>query len=491
MKIAAMDYGASSGRLILCDYDGGMLSLSEAHRFSNAPVMMGGELFWDFCNLLTQLTESLKKAAKAGGIVSLGIDTWGVDFGLLDADGKLMQMPYCYRGPHTAGMMEEVFSILPKRQIYDKTGIQFMRINSLYQLCGIAKNRPALLSRAKHLLMIPDLLTYYITGTLLTEYSIVSTTQMYNPVAKDWDYGMLERLGLPSGILGKVTKSGTLAGNLDAFTAKETGVQCKVVSVAGHDTASAFLAVPRIKDEHSMYISSGTWSLVGVETPLPIIGDTTYALDFTNEGAYGGGIRLLKNVMGLWIIQQYKAELDELGVNLSWTELITKAQAASPFAAFIDPDDESFIEPGAMTPRIDAYCGKTGQKKPEGIAQYARLIFESLGMKYKYCFEGLEKITGKSFDTIHIMGGGCQNSLLNQFTADACGAPVLAGPAEATAMGNALAQLIALGELAGLDDAREVVRRSSDCMAFEPQNFSEWQDAYGIFLHVTGLKPVK
>jgi len=487
MKLAAMDYGASSGRLMLCDYTGKTLSLKEMHRFPNAPVSMGGELFWDFCNLLSQLKEGLKKTSKEGGVESLGIDTWGIDFGLLDADGKLMQMPYCYRGPHTEGMMEAVFNVIPRRELFNRSGIQMLRINSLFQLCGIQKKRPALLERAKHFVMISDLLLYYVSGALCTEYSMVSTSQLYSPLKREWDYETVRALGLPADIFGKVTPSGRIAGELDAATVKETGVSCNVVSVASHDTASAVLAAPAERDGHSMYISSGTWSLVGVETPEPIIDDTVYAYNFSNEGAFDGGIRLLKNVMGLWILQQLKAEWDEAGLNLNWPELVARAQAAEPFKFIMDPDDERFIEPGAMTPRIDAYCAQTGQKKPGGIGEYARTVFESLALKYKYCFEALKAITHKPIDTVHIIGGGCQNELLNQFTANATGAAVLAGPSEATAAGNALAQLIALGELSGTDDARQLIRNSFETKAFEPEDSAHWDEAYGRFLKTCGL----
>jgi rhamnulokinase len=488
MKIAAMDYGASNGRMMLCDYSDGKLSLKEMHRFPNAPVYMGGELFWDFLNLLSQLKEGLKKASREGEIASLGIDTWGVDFGLLDADGRLMQMPYCYRGPHTEGMTEAVFSAVPRREVFDRTGVQIMRINTLYQLYGIKERRPALLDRAKRLVMISDLLLYYVSGALMTEYSMVSTSQIYNPVKKDWDRELIRKLGLPDGIFSKVTHSGQIAGQLDKYTAKETGVQCKVVSVASHDTGSAVLAVPAVKGGNSMYISSGTWSLVGVESPVPVINDTIYNLNFSNEGAFDGGIRLLKNVMGLWILQQLKGEWDEAGNSMNWNQIVEKAKAEEPFKFMIDPDDDSFIEPGAMTPRIDAYCKKTRQACPDGIGAYARTVFESLAMKYKYCHEGLKQITGKPIDTIHIIGGGCQNELLNQFTADATGATVLAGPSEATAAGNALAQLIAMGELSGTEEARQVVRQSFDCKAYEPAGTGRWNDAYGRFLRICGLE---
>lgn len=475
MRAAAMDYGASSGRCMLAEYDGERLTLKEMHRFTNAPMTKQGELYWDTPWLYQQLIDGLTKCRAQGQVDSIAIDTWGVDFALLDSEGGLAGTPFCYRSPHTDGIPEEAFAIMPKREIYRRTGIQIMKINTLYQLMAIQKYRPELLDKARHFLTIPDLLAYWLSGEKGCEYSMATTTQMLDPFTKMWDRELILAMGLPERIFGAMRQPGTVLGqtHLSLFNR-----QIPVITAAQHDTASAIFAIP-YESEGAMFISSGTWSLAGVETDEPVINDRAYELELTNEGGYGGRTTLLQNITGLWILQQLKAEWEQEGKRLSWDDIIQAAKESKPFTCFIDANDDSFIFPGPMAGRIAQYCIRTGQDAPHGLGETARAVMESLALKYRQVHEGLTDVTGKKIGTIQIIGGGCQNTLLNQFTANATGATVVAGPVEATAMGNALAQFIALGEIAGIDEAKDVIKRSYTCTYYIPRDRALWDEAYG------------
>lgn len=489
MKTLAFDFGASSGRAILSKFDGDKISLHEIHRFSNDPVMFTGTLYWDVLRLMNEMKTALIccKQEGHGDLKSVASDTWGVDFGLLDKNGSLISNPVHYRDTRTDGMQEEAAKIIPDRAFYESTGIQFMKLNTVYQLMSMGRTQPELLELADKLLFMPDLFNYYLTGEKLCEYSIASTSQMMDARKKDWDRALLQKLGINVGLLGDIVPSGTLAGSLSKQMCQGTGLKdVQVIAVGGHDTASAVLAVPAMK-EHFAYISSGTWSLLGTECPDPVINDTTFGLNYTNEGGFGGRIRLLKNIMGLWILQESKRQWELETGPVPFDLLDAEAEKAEPFYAFIDPDDGLFYEPGDMPSRIQQYCKNSGQRIPETKGQITRCIMESLAMKYRYAFTALEKIRGVEFDSLHIVGGGCKNTILLRFTASALGKPVIAGPVEATAAGNVAGQLICLGELKDIAQAREMILRSFEPKIIEPSRTREWDAAYETFLNVTGV----
>lgn len=487
MKTLAFDFGASSGRAILSKYDGDKITLHELHRFPNDPVMFNGTLYWDVLRLMNEMKTALICCKKEGhgDLTSVASDTWGVDFGLLDKNGMLLSNPVHYRDTRTDGMQEEAAKIIPDRTFYQSTGIQFMKLNTVYQLMAMGKTQPELLELADTLLFMPDLFNYYLSGEKLCEYSIASTSQMMDARKKEWDFDLLKKLSIKTELLGKIVPSGTPAGQLTDQMCQGTGLSnVKVIATAGHDTASAVLAVPA-KKKHFAYISSGTWSLLGTESLNPVINDETFGLNYTNEGGFGGRIRLLKNIMGLWILQESKRQWELEEGPIHFDVLDAEAEGAQPFYAFIDPDDGRFYEPGNMPYRIKQYCKETGQKVPETKGQITRCIMESLAMKYRYAFTALEKICGVDFDRLHVVGGGCKNTILLRFTASALGKPVVAGPVEATAAGNTAGQLISLGELKDIEQAREMIQRSFEPKTIEPSRTEEWDAAYGTFLKVT------
>lgn len=484
LNMLAFDYGASSGRAIVGIYDGHRLRLEELHRFANEPVLIGGSLNWDILRLFHEMKQGIHKCTKSqySEIASIGIDTWGVDFGLLDDAGRLLGNPYHYRDAQTQGIVEKAFEIVPSTQIYEKTGIQFLEINSLIQLLAMKLNNVSILDKAETLLFAPDLLRYFLTGEKSTEYTIASTSQMLDANSGDWALDLIERFDIPTKILTQIVDAGTIAGKLTQAVAGELGTgRIPVVAVAGHDTASAVVSVPVQEDKYA-YLSSGTWSLLGVELPSPIINEGSFRLNYTNEGGFGRKIRLLKNIMGLWIYQECRREWDRSGEAMSFDELEAGASGAAPFAALIDPDDISFMRPGNMVTKIRDFCVGTGQKAPETKAEIARCILESLALKYRTAIEGLEGILGYRLPVLHIVGGGCKNTMLSQFTANAIGRPVIVGPVEATATGNIISQLIALGELAGLSEGRELVRRSFPVVEYSPSEAAAWDNAYDYFL---------
>jgi len=484
LKLLAFDYGASSGRAILGKYDGERLLLEEIHRFANDPVMVSSTFHWDILRLFHEMKQGIAKCNMAGNsdFSSIGVDTWGVDFGLLGQSGELLGNPVHYRDERNNGMMEEAFKVVPKNEIYQKTGTQFMQINTLYQLLAMKRADSPILEKAKTLLLTPDLFNYFLTGEKTSEFSIASTTQMLDWNTMGWAGDILDRLGIPKGILTEIIHAGSIMGNISTRVCEELriGRRVPVVAVAEHDTASAVMAVPST-DRPYAYLSSGTWSLLGVELPKPVISDKTYALNFTNEGGYGKTARLLKNIMGLWIYQECKRTWDKEGESLSFDQLEEEGMNAEPFAAFIDPDDEPFLTPGNMPGKIQEFCIRTGQKAPETKSAIVRCVMESLAMKYRKTLEALEEIAEFRIPVLHIVGGGCRNEILCRFTADAIGRPVIAGPVEATAIGNLICQLLALGEIRNLDEARRMVKRSFPTTEYMPNNQKDWEDAYSRF----------
>lgn len=488
MNVLAFDYGASSGRAMLGKFDGVKLDIREIHRFPNEPVMVGDSLYWDILRLFHEMKQGIHKCANIGGeeISSIGIDTWGVDFGLLDASGRLLGNPYHYRDTNTRGMIEEACRIVPREEIYGQTGIQFLMFNTLFQLLSMKINKSPLLEKAEAMLFIPDLLRFFLTGEKSGEYTIASTSQMLDARSGEWAWAILDKLGIPKSILPEIIDAGTITGRITAKLAGELGIGAvPVVAVAEHDTGSAVVSVPANTQRYA-YLSSGTWSLLGTELPAPAINDTTYALDFTNEGGFGRTTRLLKNIMGLWIYQECKRAWDRAGEAMSFDELEEGALRSEPFMAFIDPDDLSFYHPGNMVEKIQDYCRSTNQKIPVTKPQIVRLIMESLAMKYRKVIEDLEKITGYSIPVLHIVGGGCKNVMLSRFTANAIGRPVIAGPVEATAAGNIIVQLIALGEVKHLSEGRMIIKNSFPITEYVPADCEKWDAAYERFRKIIG-----
>ncbi len=493
IRMVAVDIGAESGRVVLGAFDGQCLSVQEAHRFPNVPVQVRNTLYWDILRLFQEVKEGLARAARLGGgaIASVGVDTWGVDFVLLDRKGQLLGNPVHYRDRRTEGMMEAVFRRVPPEEIYARTGIQFMPINTLYQLFSMVAREDPQLEIAQTFLTIPDLIHYWLSGTAVCEFTNATTTQCYDPIRKDWARDLLERLGIPTHFFPEIRPPGTLLGQILPEVAEETGLaQAQIVAPASHDTGSAVAAVP-FQHPDAAYISSGTWSLVGVETREPVINEEARAYNFTNEGGVAGTFRLLKNVMGLWLLQECRRTwARQAGVSLTsqsaweYDALVRRAEAAPPLRSLIDPDDPRFLPPGDMPARIQAFCRETGQPVPEDPGEIVRCILESLALKYRWVIERLERLRGRSIPAIHIVGGGSRNALLCQWTADATGCPVVAGPAEATAIGNLMVQAMALGHVGGLEEAREVIRRSFSPAVYTPHpgSMSLWADAYDRFV---------
>lgn len=488
-KLVALDLGAESGRAVVGLLREDRLTLAEVHRFPNGPIRIpagagGDPLYWDILRLWSEIKRGLTLCAqKHCEIASLGVDTWGVDFALLDANDELLGNPRHYRDSRTEGMLEAAFLRVPRPEIFERTGIQFMRLNSLYQLLAMKLAHSSQLEAARTFLTIPDLFNFWLTGRKVNEFTNATTTQCYDPRTRDWAKPMLQQLGLPTAIFGELIAPGTPLGELLPSLAEECGVRTQVVAPACHDTGSAAVAVPA-SDDSFVYLSSGTWSLMGIEVKEPIINAQTLALNFTNEGGVCGTIRLLKNIMGLWLVQECRRAWIRAGRDFSYDELSRLAAQAPPLVSLIDPDDATFIAPADMPAAIAAFCHRTNQPVPDSPGALVRCALESLAMKYRWVLERLDELAGRRHKAIHIVGGGSQNCLLNQFTADACGRRVMAGPVEATAIGNVLMQALALGFVASLSEARAVVRRSFDVTTIEPTLSSNWDDAYGRWLEL-------
>jgi len=473
----AVDLGAESGRVMLATCTQDSLEIEELHRFPNGPIEQDESLRWDFAGLMTQIKVGLKKAFALGKtITSIGVDTWGVDFALLDANGKLLENPYHYRDPRNNGMIEAASDLLPHDQIYANTGIQFMVINSVYQLLATKQQRPELLGKAAHLLFIPNLVMYELCGEIQAEYTIASTSQMMDMNTSQWSDTVLTSLGLPKQILPPIVHPGTTAGFLKADLAKELGgPSVPIVSVGTHDTASAVAAVPVTHDKTWAYLSSGTWSLMGIEAAQPVINDMTYQMDYTNEGGVGQTIRVLKNIMGLWLVQECKRHWASEGDDLDYTQITQLASQAKAFTGVLNTDYADFMAPKQMPQKINQYLKATGQSEITDKGQMVRVILESLANKYTEVIESLEALSGKPIDVLHIVGGGIQNELLNQLTADATGKHVITGPIEATVIGNVLVQALAQGQISSLSEGRALVAKSFAGKEFKPGPAEPWQ----------------
>ncbi len=484
-QFLAFDLGAESGRAVVGHFDGEQLSLEVIHRFPNGPVRIGDSLYWDVLRLWSEIKQGLSIGAKKyPDLVSVGLDTWGVDFALLDRNDELLGNPYHYRDCRTNGMMEWTFERLSRQKIFEQTGIQFIQLNSLFQLMALVKADDPALKIAHTFLNIPDLLNFWLTGHKANEFSIATTTQCYNPHTDDWAWDMLERLGIPTEMFGPIVPCGTVLGNLLPSLTEETGAPAlPVVAVATHDTGSAVAAVPATGRDY-IYLSSGTWSLMGIEASEPIISEATLAYNLTNEGGVGHTFRVLKNIMGLWLVQECRREWERLGDSYTYDELTQMAAAAPAFGPLVLVDDARFLPPGDMAERIQDFCRETGQSVPQSRGEILRCALESLALEYRYVAESLDRLAGKPLPTIHIIGGGSQNRLLNQFAADATGRTVVAGPVEATAIGNVLVQMMATGHITSLAQGRQIVARSFGVERFEPQDTAAWDEAYQRYLEL-------
>jgi rhamnulokinase len=480
----AVDLGASAGRVVLGRWDGARFDLEELHRFRNGPVEVLGHLYWDVLYLWQEIKIGLATFREHWGasLAGLGVDTWGVDFALLDRAGRLMGTPYHYRDPRTNGVPEKLFSRVARHEIFEETGIQFMQFNTLFQLFSMVDSADPMLDGARTLLMMPDLFHYWLTGSVASEYTIASTSQMLPGRERRWATGLLARLGIPTGILPPLVPPGTILDNLrpEILAQSGLGAPVPVIATGSHDTADAVAAIPDL-DESSAYISSGTWSLVGVEVEEPVITEEALAWNFTNEGGVDGKIRLLKNVAGLWLLQESRRQWRREGRDLSWDELLQLASGATPFQSLVDPDAGAFLNPGDMPAAIRDFCRATGQPEPVDVGSVVRCCLESLALKYRWVMEALETVIGRRLRVIRIVGGGSRNRLLCQFTADACQRSVVAGPVEATALGNLMVQAIATGRLADVSAGRAAIAASVERERFEPRSRDDWEQAYRRF----------
>ncbi len=488
----AIDIGASSGRHVAGRFNGQTLSLSEIYRFENGPIRAAGHLYWNLLAQWQDICRGLRAAsqAKLGEIASVGVDTWGVDFGLLGRGGELLGNPVAYRDSRTDGLMEEAFKLVPRQEIFARTGLQFMQFNTLYQLWAMRRVGSPLLDVAESLLMMPDLFHWLLTGVRSNEMTNATTTQFYDPQARRWSSELLTQFDLPAHILGPLSSPGTKLGPLLREVAEQSGLTgVQVVLPGTHDTASAVAAVPAASPPSAQptwcYISSGTWSLMGAEVPEPVINDKCQALNFTNEGGIGGTTRLLKNIAGLWLVQECRRIWNQEGKNLSWDDLTRMSAKSPPLVSLIDPDDSAFLAPQDMPQAIRDYCRRTGQVVPESEGAVIRCALESLALRYRQVLLCLEELTGGRIETIHIVGGGTQNRELCQATADACQRLVLAGPVEATAIGNVMVQAIADGQLSSIAEARKVVAASFPPDRYEPRDTAAWDEAFGRFHQLT------
>ena len=483
-RVLAFDFGASSGRAIIGCFDGDKITLEEVHRFSNDPVSVGGTVYWDVLRLFYEIKQGIIKAKIAGGFDSIGIDTWGVDFGLIDSEGKLMENPVHYRDARTVGLVDEAFKTMPKEKLYGITGIQFMELNTLFQLISLKKYRPWMLERADKMLFMPDLFGYMLTGKMCAEYSIASTSQLIDLDNRTWSKEILDAFGIKESIFAPLVQPGTVLGELSKEVCEECGVDpVPVISVCGHDTQSAITSVP-CEDGDFAFLSSGTWSLFGTELDKPIVNETSMNINITNEGGFDGSTGFLKNIIGLWLIQESRRQWKREGKEYSYADLEKLALAAEPFKCFIDPDAPEFVPHGNIPERVREFCRKTGQYVPETVGEIMRCIYESLAMKYRLTFEKLRECTERDYPVIHVIGGGTKDGLLCQMTASSCDRTVKAGPIEATVMGNVAVQLMSDGSVENIGQARKIVADSSELKTFEPNDTDKWAMAYEDFLKI-------
>ena len=477
----AIDLGAESGRTIVGSLDGNKLTLNETHRFPNRPVRLNDGLHWDILRLWSDIKEGI---GKSKAIESVGLDTWAIDFALLDKKNSLLSNPFHYRDVRTDGMLDEAFKRLSRAEIFSNTGIQFMQINTLYQLMAMSLQKSPLLGIAKTFVTIPDLFNFWLSGELANEFTNATTTQCFDPRTRTWSTKILDAFGIPAYLFQPTTDSGTQIGTLLPSLTEEMNVSAiPVILPACHDTGSAVVAVPAM-NENFVWLSSGTWSIMGAEVREPCLTEKALEYNFTNEGGVFGTWRLSKNIMGLWLAQECRREWSRQGEEISFDALTQAAAESEAFLSVIDPDDGLFLPPGDMPSRIQKFCADTGQRIPQTKGQIIRVVLESIALKYRFVLERLEELSGKRLDPFHIIGGGTQNRLLNQFTANATKRTVIAGPVEATAIGNILMQAIGMKHLYSLAEAREVVRRSFESEIYEPMQPNEWDEAYARFLRV-------
>lgn len=487
LNLLGFDFGASSGRAMLGTLTDGVLRLTEIHRFSNDPVLINGRFLWDVQRFFFEMKTALNKCAKQDiALDAIGIDTWGVDYGLLSKNGQLVGIPVHYRDERTVGAIQRTCEKIPKEEIFASTGLAFMEFNTLYQLVAMQEQQDPQLKIADKMLLMPDLLAYFLTGEMGTEYTIASTSQLVDAHTRDWAWDLIEKLDLDKKLFTPIQPAGSLRGYLLEQIARETGVgRVPVIAVASHDTASAVAAVPAQSGSFA-YLSSGTWSLLGAEIREPLCAPSVMAANYTNEGGIDGTIRLLRNIMGMWIVNECKREWDRRNDAVDYAGLVAMAEKAEPFFAFIDVDDQLFNPPGDMPARIQSYCRNTGQQVPQSRGQICRVVYESLALKYRWGVERLEQdMLKKPVEVLHIVGGGAKNEMLNQFTANALNRPVITGPTEGTVIGNLLVQAMGLGEIANLAELREIVKRSFPTKDYLPgADTAAWDEAYRRFLKV-------
>lgn len=484
-RVLAFDFGASSGRAIVGTLEDGIIKMEEVHRFSNDPVIVLDTMYWDTLRQFYEIKQGMIKANLSGGFESIGIDTWGVDFGLLDSHGELLQSAVHYRDERTKGMVEESKKVIDPEQFYEITGIQFMELNTAFQLFALSKNKPWLLEQADKMLLTPDLFHYFLTGKLQAEYSMATTTQMLDARTKKWSEKVIDSLGIPKKILPPIRETGSVVGNLKDSICEELGIpNATVIAVASHDTQSAVVAVPT-KEEDFIFISCGTWSLFGTELQEPVINEESKRLNVTNEGGYGGKTTFLKNIIGLWLVQESRRQWQREGSDYSFGQLEEMASKVEPLNCFIDPDAPEFVPAGNIPKRIQKFCERTNQYIPKTVGEIVCCINQSLAMKYRYALEQIETCVNKNYDSIHMIGGGIQSKLLCQMTANASGRIVKAGPVEATALGNIAVQFITLGEIKDIKEARQIIKHSEINLEYLPKNKEIWEEAYKKFLTIS------
>ncbi len=488
-SVIVCDIGGSSARVFDASYKGGLLSLRGLHRFANKPICVGGSLYWDIFALYDGLKQGIAAAGQEA--LSLGIDSMSNDFVLFDKTGTLIEPPHTYRDARTVGMLEEMDKHISRDELYLRTGLQFNRMNSLYQWLSLVRQRPEILDVADSLLFIPDALMFFLSGEMVTEYTLASVSQGYNPTSGSWDTALLNSIGFPSRVLKTIVQPGNRVGRLSRRVCNEISAGALALTTVGeHDTASAVAAVPS-RAPRFAYISSGTWSIVGTETAGPLINERSRRHGLANEGGVCGRIRLLKNVMGLWILQECRRYWQERGADYSYAALVELAARSSWEKSLFDPDDELFYQPGPMPERIAEVMQSRGKQAPREAGDVVRCVLLSLACKYRYVLECIEYACGYELPVIHIVGGGSANALLNQLTANITGKPVYAGPSEATALGNAMLQFMSLGEFASLDEARSAVIRSVELREFLPEGTDKWRDLYETYRREIGLLAVE
>ena len=487
MASVAVDLGATSGRVVLGEYAGNGIEMTEVHRFPNEIIKVHGRSHWDLWGLWSEILEGLRKAASTGKkIDSVGVDTWGVDFVLLGADGHVLAQPRSYRDGYTDGIPEKFSELIPRRELYRRTGIQIMDFNTVFQLFAMKQEGNSALEAARGLLFMPDAVSYLLSGERVCEYTILSTSALMNPETHGLDDGILAAAGVNRSLFGRTVMPGEVIGSLTDEVAAETGLgKIPVIAVAGHDTGSAVAAVPAEGGDFA-YLSSGTWSLMGVEIPSPIVTDESFAMNFTNEGGAGGDIRFLKNITGMWLLERCRASWKREGREYSYRRIVAMMGEAEPFRSLIDPDDPSFANPEDMPSAIREYCLSRGETAPSSDAEFVRCIFESLALKYRLVLGNLEKLSGKKIDRLHVIGGGSLNDELNRMTASSLGIPVIAGPAEATTAGNLMAQFTGLGLADSMAEMRGALASDPSLRRFEPEDTEVWDEACGRFGEITG-----